>query len=73
MVFHVGCGLQSIPTYPIEIRDSRVYIRIPSDDSEIVDSIDAEMASRDPKNTTTIGIVGAGAAALTAAETLRQV
>ena len=35
-------------------------------------AIDAEMAKRDPENEHTIAIVGAGAAGLACAETLRQ-
>lgn len=67
-----GCGLKGIPVYPLEVRGSRVFAKVPVE-SQFEDWIDAPMAKRDPKNGTTIGIVGAGASALTAAETLRQV
>lgn len=64
--------MKGIPVYPVDVRDGHVYIKVPIE-GEIEDSVDIEMAKRDPKNHLTIGIVGAGAAGLTTAETLRQV
>lgn len=68
-----GPGLNSIAVYPIKVVEGtgRVIATVPEDD-EYPSRVPAPMARRDPKNPETIGIVGGGAAALAAAETLRQ-
>lgn len=56
----------------MEIRNDKVIITVPVE-GQVEDFVEIPMVKRDPSNKQVIGIVGAGAAALTAAETLRQV
>lgn len=64
--------MKGIPTYPLRVQNDHVYVTVPIAE-KMQENIDTAMVKRDSKNGTIIGIVGAGAAALTAAETLRQV
>uniref|UniRef100_A0A7S1P5R9 Rieske domain-containing protein n=1 Tax=Vitrella brassicaformis TaxID=1169539 RepID=A0A7S1P5R9_9ALVE len=64
-----GPGLKAIPTYPIRVNRGRVLVTLPSD---MQDHVEPTLAKRDPKDKRVYAIVGAGAAGMAAAETLRQ-
>lgn len=64
-----GPGLKGIPVYPVAVTNGRLSAIIPKD---IEECVDLPMASEDPASHEVVGIVGAGAAAVSAAETLRE-
>ena len=63
-----GPGLQAIQTYPVNIKNGRIMVTVPDSDDYFTDQ---KMVRRDPLNKKTVAIVGAGAAGICAAETLR--
>ncbi|KAF4693389.1 Apoptosis-inducing factor 3 [Perkinsus olseni] len=68
-----GPGLDAIPTYKIEVREDGVYADLPKkSDLWIAKENVQGMAKRDPEDKRVYVIVGGGAAAATAAESLRQ-
>ena len=64
-----GPSMTAIGTYPVKVENDRVYCDI----SDAVPMFtDAPMVRRDPANKKVVAIIGAGAAGLACAETLRQ-
>jgi len=64
-----GPALKALETYPVTVKDGKVSVALPRTLEKFKD---APMAKRDPKNTQTFAIIGGGAAAMGACETLRQ-
>ena len=62
-------GLDGVPKYGISEKDGKYFVRVPK---KMKQTEFADMAKRDPSNTTKMVIVGGGAAGLNCAETLRQ-
>ncbi|MCW5960683.1 MAG: FAD-dependent oxidoreductase [Pyrinomonadaceae bacterium] len=62
-------ALDSLPCYDVKISDDRIAVRIPSDDAEMSAT---EPASNEGGDDRSFVILGAGAAGLSAAKTLRQ-
>ncbi|KAF8819766.1 pyridine nucleotide-disulfide oxidoreductase domain-containing protein [Cardiosporidium cionae] len=64
-----GPALNAIPVYSVKIKGEKVVAALPL---ELKNSSPFSMVKRDPNDTRVFVIVGSGAAALTACETLRQ-
>lgn len=64
-------GLDSLPTFDVKVDGDKVKVRANRKDLE-TSKREVPTVSRDPKNTTTCVVIGAGAAASVCVETLRQ-
>lgn len=67
-----GPRLDSLSTYQIDISDGKLSISTQPERSTVSAAITPSMARRDPQDNRVFAIVGGGAAAMAAAETLRQ-
>jgi len=65
-----GPMIDSLPTYEIQERDGKVFVKVPK--AITVNKVEIKTVPRDPNNKTRFVIVGGGPAGASAAESLRQ-